>query len=100
MGIVTIASNSGSARTSSSESEVKQLTTMPHVIFYRTNGVRRSVTPRKELNQILSLVLINLKYTLLSEHMYYKSLYMHVQCRYMYNRNLASVILFHLCRQE
>jgi hypothetical protein len=47
-------SNSGSARTSSSESEVKQ-TSMPHVIFYRTNGVRRhrSVTPRKELNQIL-----------------------------------------------
>ena len=53
MGIVTIASNSGSALTSSSESEVKQ-TSMPHVIFYRTDGVRRSVAPRKELNQILS----------------------------------------------
>ena len=52
MGIVTIASNLGSARTSSSESEVKQ-TSMSHVIFYRTNGVRRSVTPLKELNQIL-----------------------------------------------
>ena len=52
MGIVTIASNSGSARTSSSESEVKQ-TSMPHVIFYGTNGVRWSVTPQKELNQIL-----------------------------------------------
>jgi hypothetical protein len=34
VGIVTIASNSGSARTSSSESEVKQ-TSMPHVIFYQ-----------------------------------------------------------------
>jgi hypothetical protein len=44
VGIVTIASNSGSARTSSSESEVKQ-TSMPHVIFYRTNGVRQAVTP-------------------------------------------------------
>jgi hypothetical protein len=41
VGIVTIASNSGSARTSSSESEVEQTST-PHVIFYRTNGVRRS----------------------------------------------------------
>jgi hypothetical protein len=69
VGIVAIASNSGSTRTSSSESEVKQ-TSMPHVIFYRTNGVRRSVTPRKELNQIL--ITINLKYTLLSEHMCYK----------------------------
>jgi hypothetical protein len=51
MGIVTIASNSGSARTSSSESEVKQTSIF---IFYRTNGVRRSVAPRKELNQMLS----------------------------------------------
>jgi hypothetical protein len=47
-----IASNFGSARTSSSESEVKQ-TSMPHVIFYGTNGVGWSVTPQKELSQIL-----------------------------------------------
>ena len=53
MGIVTIASNLGSARTSSSESEVKQ-TSMPHVIFYRiqTASAGLSRHARKELNQI------------------------------------------------
>ena len=65
------------------------------------NGIRRSVAPRKELNQILS-ILINLKYTLLSEHICYMFI-VHACAVYrytVYTTEIWLLLLFHLCRQE
>jgi hypothetical protein len=102
VGIVTIASNSGSARIYEFEWIRSKAKFMQCRMLYFTVQTASAGLSRHERNWTKYLVLINLKYTLLSEHMCYMFI-VHACAVYRYTvctTEIWLLLLFHLCRQE
>jgi hypothetical protein len=87
---------------SSSELEVKQNSCNAACYILPYMQTASAGLSRHERNRIKYLVLINLKYTLLSEHMCYMFI-VHACAVYSYTvctTEIWLLLLFHLCRQE